>query len=342
LVIDGVSWRILLDDLERSYAALAAESEGGAAVAARRPSNSYGAWARRLASEAATDETLAELPYWLGQQPGLGERLPRDHDLGPNTVGSSATVLVEFDEGQTSALLREAPRRLRAQAEEVLLFGVAEALCRWTGRGESVVAREGHGREPVGGLEPSRTVGWFTSLYPIRLRRAGGGVVERLASVRDQIRAVPRKGLGYGLLRYVRGEAALAGGAWPEVSFNYLGQWDANLGGLFRGAAEDAGQSQWAGEGRASVLEVHGSVSEGRLRMEWEYSRNLHSRETVVALAQVFRDAVAEVIHACEAGHVAHAPADVADHSLGDDEVADLSLSDEELDDLIAEVRVHE
>jgi non-ribosomal peptide synthase protein (TIGR01720 family) len=326
LVIDGVSWRILLDEVERRYAELSARVASGtqpadlSAGGTRPTASAYRQWVSRLVTEAASDETLGELSYWQ-QQVGAGDRLPRDHERGGNTVDSSDTVAVEFDAAQTSALLRDLPRRLRAQAEEVLLYAVSEALCRWTGRPEAVIACEGHGREPLGGMEPSRSVGWFTTLYPVRLRRAEGGVAERLTAVREQLRGVPRKGMGYGLLKYVRAEASLAGADEPEVSFNYLGQWDANLGGLFRGAAESAGESQWGGEERPSVLEVHGSVSEGRLRMGWTYSRNLHTEESVARVAGWFREAVEEAIAASlSEGHSATPPTEVSDVDFSDAE----------------------
>jgi non-ribosomal peptide synthase protein (TIGR01720 family) len=391
LVIDGVSWRILLDQVERAYG----ELQTGRESVPDTQGSSFGQWAHALVREAASDETRRELNYWLTQQARADERLPRDHERGANTVESGESVAVEFDVEQTDVLLRELPRRLRAQVEEALLFGVVEALREWSGRTEVVVECEGHGREPVAGVDVSRTVGWFTTLYPVRFasgvksgeRRnadatqtadathntdathaadathnsdathnadatqsvnathideathTGVPVAERLGEVKEQLRAVPRKGLGYGLLKYLGSARELMSGASAEVSFNYLGQWDANLGGLFRGATESEGASQWGGEERAHVVEVHGSVHGGRLRMVWTFSRNLHERETMERVAGLFRHAVEAVITACGRDGVALLRSE--DDTAGVED-SDFSLSDAELDDLLAEVGARE
>ncbi|HEV2799872.1 MAG TPA: amino acid adenylation domain-containing protein, partial [Pyrinomonadaceae bacterium] len=332
LVIDGVSWRILLDQMERSY-------REGTHNDLRAQVSSFGQWARRLELEARSEETQRELAYWMKQQPRVDEHVPRDFEAGANTVESSESVAVEFDAEQTEVLLREVPRHLRAQVEEALLLGVVEALREWSGKSEAVVEYEGHGREPLAGVDVSQTVGWFTTLYPVRFVLEGEATIaERLREVRDQLRAVPRKGLGYGLLKYVGGGGELQG-ASAEVVFNYLGQWDANLGGLFRASAENVGASQWGGERRSHVIEIYGSVHGGRLRMVWTYSRNVHRRETVERVAGLFRQTVEAVVAACaQEGAAASVPGDYA----WDLETDDFSLSNAELDDLLAEVGARE
>ncbi|MDQ1558181.1 MAG: hypothetical protein QOD32_1241 [Pyrinomonadaceae bacterium] len=351
LVIDGVSWRILLDQVERVYQ----DVQAGKESVLRGQGSSFGQWAQALMQEAGSDETQGELAYWLTQQPRRDERLPRDYKAGANTVASSESIAVEFDAEQTDILLREVPRRLRAQVEEVLVLGVVEALREWGGNQSVVVECEGHGREPVAGVDVTQTVGWFTTLYPVRFTKTtegdmtcdsrsatsdNGGVTitERLREVRDQLRGVPRKGLGYGLLKYV-GQAEALAGVNAEVSFNYLGQWDANLGGLFHGAQESAGESQWEGEERSHLIEVHGSVSGARLRMVWTYSRNLHKAETMERVAALFRRTVEQVVAAC----VGECDAGLClEDESAEAESSDFSLSDAELSDLLAEVGARE
>ncbi|MDQ1591304.1 MAG: hypothetical protein QOG71_1931, partial [Pyrinomonadaceae bacterium] len=351
LVIDGVSWRILLDQVERVYQDLQAGRES----ALRGQGSSFGQWAHALVREAESDETQGELAYWLTQQRRRDERLPRDSETGANTVESSESIAVEFDAEQTDTLLREVPRRMRAQVEEVLVLGVVAALQEWSGSKSVIVECEGHGREPLTGVDVTQTVGWFTTLYPVRFSQATEGemtrdssgasddsgasdngamsngdatIAERLREVRDQLRAVPRKGLGYGLLKYV-GQAEELRDANAEVSFNYLGQWDANLGGMFRGGSESVGASQWAGEERSHVIGVNGSVSGGRLRVVWTFSRSLHKAETMERVAELFRRTVEAVVAAC--GDQSETPAPV--------EVSDLSFSDAEWKALLTAVR---
>jgi non-ribosomal peptide synthase protein (TIGR01720 family) len=330
LVIDGVSWRILLDEVERAYGGLVGARVGVAWVSGGGGGSSYGEWAERLVAEAGSAATAAELEYWEAQQEG--EELPREQELGADTVGAAEAVTVEFSAAETSTLLRGVPRQLRAQLEEVLLLGVVEAVCEWSGRERLVVRCEGHGREPLSGVAVEQTVGWFTTLYPVRFERGRGSVRERLRGVQQRLQAVPRRGLGYGLLKYVQGAAGLAGEWEAGVSFNYLGQWDANLAGIFQGAAESVGRSQWAGERRGAAWEVHGSVHGGQLRLAWSYSRNAHRRETMERVAARFRAVVMEVIAACRDQRQLPAPA----------EVSDISLSDLEWKDLLAEVGARE
>ncbi|MDX6268933.1 MAG: hypothetical protein QOD28_156, partial [Acidobacteriota bacterium] len=340
LVIDGVSWRILLDQVERVYQDLQAGRES----VLRGQGSSFGQWAHALVREAESDETRGELAYWLTQQPRRDEGLLRDSETGANTVESSESIAVEFDAEQTDTLLREVPRRMRAQVEEVLVLGVVEALREWSGNQSVVVECEGHGREPLASVDVTQTVGWFTTLYPVRFTQATEGdvtrdsrgatsdsrtmVTKRLREVGEQLRGVPRKGLGYGLLKYV-GQAEELRDASAEVSFNYLGQWDANLGGMFRGGSESAGASQWAGEERSHVIGVNGSVSGGRLRVVWTFSRNLHKAETMERVAELFRRTVEQVVAAC--GDQSESPAPV--------EVSDLSFSDAEWKALLTAVR---
>jgi non-ribosomal peptide synthase protein (TIGR01720 family) len=277
-------------------------------VTGARGGSSYGEWAERLVAEAGSAATAEELEYWVAQQDG--EELPREQELGADTVGAAEAVTVEFSAAETATLLRGVPRQLRAQLEEVLLLGVVEAVCEWSGRETLVVRCEGHGREPLSGVAVEQTVGWFTTLYPVRFERGRGSVRERLRGVQQRLQAVPRRGLGYGLLKYVQGAAALAGEREAGVSFNYLGQWDANLAGIFQGAAESVGRSQWAGERRGAEWEVHGSVHGGQLRLAWGYSRNAHRRETLERVAERFRAVVAEVIAACHDERQRPAPTD--------------------------------
>jgi amino acid adenylation domain-containing protein/non-ribosomal peptide synthase protein (TIGR01720 family) len=311
LVIDAVSWRILLDQLETCYRG----NENTSEFRNVSRHSSYGEWANRLEAEADSQETSEEKDFWVGQEEG--EELPKDEIKGRNTVATEEDIAVEFTEEQTGVLLREVPTRLRAQIDEVLMMGVVESIAVWTGGERVSVECEGHGRPDVTGAQVAETVGWFTSIYPMCLQRVSGEIEEKLKAIKEQMRRVPRGGIGYGLLKYVKREQALAG-ARKELSFNYLGQWDANLGGLFTVSDESCGSSQWDGEERKHVLEVHGSVSHGRLRMVWSFSSNLHRRETIQRVANCFRQTVEAVIDACKTGTQSFSPSDVSDVPLSD------------------------
>src|SRR5207253_1356835 len=197
-----------------------------------------------------TDEVAAPLPA------SFDPALPLDHH-GANTVTSTRSVTVALDPDDTRALLADVPGTYRTQINDVLLAALGQVLSRWTGADRVLITLEGHGREELlDGVDLSRTVGWFTTLFPVALDMAGDrDWGETLKSVKEQLRAVPRRGLGYGALRYLRQgipqAESLAGGPEPQVSFNYLGQFDwasdgdqglyrAMLGGLGGDVSSDA------------------------------------------------------------------------------------------------------
>ncbi|HVR99442.1 MAG TPA: amino acid adenylation domain-containing protein, partial [Thermoanaerobaculia bacterium] len=237
LVVDGVSWRVLVEDLETLYR--------GEEPAAK--TTSFQRWAGLLAERAGSPELAEQAAWWLERLRGPVVPLPLDLEEGADTVGSADTVVVSLEEEETRALLQEVPRAYRTQINDVLLAALTEALGAWTGSRHLLVDLEGHGREDLfEGVDVSRTVGWFTALYPVVLDLDGVyGPGATLKAVKERLRAVPDRGLGYGLLRYLAtGEAAetLRRQRQAEVVLNYLGQLDQSAEGrLLRGAAEPAG-----------------------------------------------------------------------------------------------------
>ena len=191
LVVDGVSWRILLDDLQTFLAAPDENAPMG-------KTTSYLAWANRLRERAATD-FADELVYW--DQPSE-TRLPRDHQ-GSNTVAGMGTVEEILSVEETSFFLSDARSTCRAQVDEILLTGLTVALGAWVGRDRVDIELEGHGRDcDDEDVDLSRTVGWFTTRYPVSLPADGN-----LVSIKDEIRSVPNRGLGWGVLRYLSPQA---------------------------------------------------------------------------------------------------------------------------------------
>jgi len=202
---------------------------------------------------------------------------------------------------------------------------------------------EGHGREEIfEDVDLTRTVGWFTTVFPVLLdvpgREGPGGV---LTSVKEQLRAVPGRGLGYGLLRYLRGSrdvlsAGLVALPQAEVSFNYLGQLDQAFqdASPFRIAPESVGPSHSVEAKRRYRLDVRSSVLNGRLGIRWAYSENQYRPETIEALSARVMEALRELIAHClnpEAGGYTPSDFDKANLSREDlDDVMDsLDLDDD-------------
>ncbi len=311
LAVDGVSWRVLLEDLEGACRALAA----GRAPALPPRTTSFQAWARRLVEHAAAPETAAELDFWLAAAaPAVPPPVDFDRvfEPGEDLAGAARTVTAGLDAAATAELLRRAPADFKAEVEELLLTALAEAWNRWSGAAAVTVELEGHGREELfPDADLSRTVGWFTAAYPLTLDAAPGAAPEtadpdaataaRLRAVKEQLRAVPRRGVGYGLLRRLSplpGAAALARRPEPPIAFNYLGQLDAALpaGGLLSPAPEAIGAGRSPRQRRRHLFEINARIAGGRLGATFTYSARRHRRETVEALAEGFADALRRLL----------------------------------------------
>ncbi|MFL9869997.1 condensation domain-containing protein, partial [Paraburkholderia fungorum] len=227
LAVDGVSWRVLLEDLQAAYEQI----RSGATPALPEKTASYGAWSMRLQEYARTKAVRETRDYWqrIGETPAA---IPLDHEQGDNTQASARQRTVTLDAATTRQLLKDAPSAYRTQVNDLLLVALGRALCGWTKREAIRIDVEGHGREDVfDDIDVSRTCGWFTTLFPVRLAPQGE-TGEAICRVKEALRAIPARGLGFGALRHFGVEedrAALSGIAPAQVVFNYLGQFDSSF-----------------------------------------------------------------------------------------------------------------
>jgi non-ribosomal peptide synthase protein (TIGR01720 family) len=306
LVMDGMSWRILLEDMRQAYRQL---SEGQEAKLAQK-TTSFKRWAELLMSYAQSSEARREMSYWHGELSKDFAGLPVDHVNAENVEASARTVSVSLTPEETHALLHEVPAAYRTQINDALLTALAQALWLWTKQPRALMELEGHGREDVlEGVELSRTVGWFTTAFPLALKvESKGDIGEDLRRVKEQLRAIPGRGLGFGLLRYMtegyESAERLRGSIRPEVSFNYLGQLDQALdeGSAFGLAKESIGPTHSGRAMRTHLLEVEASIIDGQLQVVWGYSENMHRRQTVESLAHDYICSLRKLIAHCRSG----------------------------------------
>ena len=303
LVVDGVSWRILLEDLGRAYGQL----RRGEAVNLPPKTTSFARWAERLEEYARSEQARGELEYWIALPAERVKPLPLDRRGGRNHEAAARTLTVALGTEETRALLREVPEAYHTQINDVLLTALLDAFSRWTGERALLVELEGHGREELfDEFDLSRTVGWFTSAFPVLLEadewRTPG---EALKSVKEQLRSTPRRGIGYGLLRYLSGDAEAARRMRrppeTEVSFNYLGQLDQMLrdSALFEPAPESVGAARHGGARRSQLLDVNAYVIEQQLKIDWVYGAEFHLHTTIESLAQRFLEALRAIVAHC-------------------------------------------
>jgi non-ribosomal peptide synthase protein (TIGR01720 family) len=309
LIVDGVSWRILIDELATAYNQI--DREPG------RPATPFYLWAERLQAYSHSEEVRAEAAYWLDAKRTRAQRLLDRRGAGPNTVASARTVVVSLSTADTDVLLHEAQPAFRASAGDILAASLVHALAEHTGARSFLLDIEGHGREPLfKDLDMSRTIGWFTSVYPFFIELNDiEDPIEVLKQVKEQLRAVPNNGIRYGLLRYGAGDAEirtrLRDMPQPDISFNYFGQLSRAENDYAEEAVESPGPVQDARGRRAHPIEINSSVRLGRFEAVWTYSANLHTQAEVEGLAAAFLAALRTLLSGCRSAS-AFTPSDFA------------------------------
>ncbi|MBQ0985577.1 amino acid adenylation domain-containing protein [Streptomyces sp. F63] len=330
LVIDVVSWRILLEDLQTLLEQARQEQE----LVLPAKSSSWREWAARLAEEALGAETAGEVAYWSEQCAGPVAELPLDGPVDGNTVGAGRVVEAVLGAEETGALLREVPAVFGTRVNDVLLTGVASAVGAWARGGHVRVDVEGHGREDLfGDVDVSRTTGWFTTVSPLRLPvPAPDAPGEGLKRIKELLRGRPRQGIGYGLLAHGPEDTALGGAPGAQLSFNHLGQFDGSFAGSFAASLGEAGPD-WAPENRRPYLiDIVSSVQDGELRMQWTYNGTAHREETIRRVAERTLETLRQLVReARRPGAVGYTPSDLPLSGLSQEGV------DELVDDLRAQ-----
>ena len=332
LAVDGVSWRILLADLTQGLQ----QVMNGESMTPAPKTTSLQYWASRLEEYSNSEPLRQQLDYWLSDERRWVRPLPMDHSGGANTRSSSQVVRVSLSEAQTRALLQGVPAVYHTQINDFLLTALAETLYSWTGERQVLVDLEGHGREPLfEEVDLSRTMGWFTSLFPVLLD-LGENVDpgSRLKAIKEQQRAIPERGLGYGLLRYMCGETevrdALTEMPQAQVSFNYHGHLDQVIedSGIFGTSEERMGDAASPTGLRSHTLDVLSRISGGCLHVGWHFSVNQYERATIERLASGYIEHLAQLIEHCQSADAGgFTPSDFPDAHLSQQELDRLPRS---------------
>jgi amino acid adenylation domain-containing protein/non-ribosomal peptide synthase protein (TIGR01720 family) len=290
LVLDGLSWRIIIEDLIAAYD----QAHRGLPVTLQPKTASFRAWGEALSRHARTLAGSNEAEWWSMND--NGPEIPLDTPGAANIESSARVITVALDPERTTALLHEAPAAYGTLINDVLLAALALAARDWTGESALRLDLMGHGRETVGeDIDVSRTVGWFTSLFPVALDVGRAQSPDAaLPLVRDQLRRIPGRGLGYGLLRYLATDTeagkSLHGTPGPRLSFNYLGQFDQALapGWSLRVARTRCGPTRDPASPRAYALEVDAMVVDGRLTVDWTFGSGLFREDSIRSVAEGF------------------------------------------------------
>ncbi|MCP4218602.1 MAG: amino acid adenylation domain-containing protein [bacterium] len=316
LVIDGVSWRILLEDLAAGYN----QTEKGESLSFPPKTDSFKYWAEQSIDFAAGHSATREIPYWKALEETDVEPLPADHPLtaGERKYCDLHSLSVTLDEKETQSLLTETNRAFNTRIDDLLLTALGLAYQRWCGRDRLLINLEGHGREDIGGdMDVSRSIGWFTSLYPVLLApwdgtpftRGGSPVREdvsyALRNVKESLRRIPANGIGYGLLKYLA-PANLAEeihfSLQPGILFNYLGSFDAGAGeadGLFTLTDMPTGANSHPDMINPHALEIDAVILDGKMTLTFGYNKKEFETDTIKRLADFYLENLSELITLC-------------------------------------------
>jgi amino acid adenylation domain-containing protein/non-ribosomal peptide synthase protein (TIGR01720 family) len=338
LVVDGVSWRVLREDLESLYFAAA----GSASSALPEKTSSLQTWSKALHEHARSAAGQSSFAHWhaLAARPVLN--LPH-HAAGQSPFAAEGKLITQLSREDTRALLQRLPAVFQTQINDALLTALARALQRGTGSRTLSIDLEGHGREHLtDGVDVSRTVGWFTTLFPIALDvEPGADAVDTLLSVKDQLQRIPDRGLSWGLLRYLASDAAVRNGlaSMPAspVLFNYLGQFDAVVAdsALFSFAAESTGPWRSPHARRTHALEIVAVVRNGQLEIAWHHDADAQHEASIAQLASDMVAGLRELIaHAQPSRRRAPTPADFPLAGLDAASLARLVSRYPQLDDI--------
>jgi len=286
LAVDGVSWRILLDDLRTALDQIAR----GEPISLGEKSDSFKSWATAL--EARVAGASAEETWWREIEQANTKPLPYDFDAPPLLLEADTSELrITLSAEDTEALRSRVHRAYNTRTNDVLLAALAGALREWAG-GAVRVDLEAHGRDSLDGLDVSRTVGWFTTIYPIVLDAPGGDDPgAQLVAVKERLRRTPSHGEGYGLLRQGRPSGA-------PILFNFLGQFDSDIEELSI-ADEGRGPEQGPRARLTHDIVFGGWVSEKRLNLTLRYSTKRFEERTVARLLDIYRRSLEACIAHC-------------------------------------------
>ncbi len=338
LVVDGVSWRILLEDFAVGYQQVLS----GDKIKFQDKTDSYQEWAQQLIEYAQTQEPLKELSYWrdvvLTETPPLPNDYEEDNEATPRKkVGSyRETLSVTISQPETSSFLKEANHAYTTQALDLLLTALGLTIKQWIGSPRLLINLEGHGREHViKGVDITRTVGWFTSQFPILVEmNAAHDLSNCIIAVKESLRKIPNNGIGYGILRYLVSDETTQGSCFkkePEIGFNYLGQVGQefhreNIHHNITISKMKMGDPINPYNMMNRALSIDGSVKEGELCLEFYYDGARYMKSTIEKLAEGLKKNLLDILQHCLSKKEKKlTPSDI---------IEDVKLSSEEIEDI--------
>lgn len=297
LIIDGVSWRIIFEDLSALYQ----QYTTGQPLSMPAKTHSFKYWMEKQTAYAWSDKLREEAPYWSAVDSAQVENLLPDNPAGSNTKKDSAVSSVLLNEEQTNLLLTQCYKAYKTDINDILLAALSLAFYQQFNMNSVVIRLEGHGREAIANnIDISRTIGWFTTHYPIVLKISDGeNNLRQLLEVKEYLHRIPNKGIGYGILKYITGKDYTIS---PEISFNYLGDFGSGVSSgneqlLFEFSGDYKGKEVPDNRSRDILFNVNCMVAGGQMRLSIEYSASQYERSTIDKLLEQFQQQLESLIN---------------------------------------------
>ncbi|WP_342551890.1 non-ribosomal peptide synthase/polyketide synthase [Paenibacillus sp. FSL R7-0652] len=302
LVIDGVSWRILLEDFSTIYHQLKSNKEPVLPM----KTDSYKEWSEKLNEYAKSNNLLSEIPYWAEIEKLSRLRpLSKDHTGSESSAPINEVISVMLSKEKTNTLLTRVSKAYNTEIDDILLTALALSIKSWTRQNRVCVELEGHGREKFNeDTNVSRTIGWFTSKYPIILDVQSEEIGQQIKTVKEMLRKVPNKGVGYEILKYLtprERNVDLNFETLPEISFNYLGQFNGSNedNGFIKLSPYSGGENISNQSKRTFPLAITGIVNNQQLTLSVSYNTNEFLTENIERLLNHYQDQLIKVIDHC-------------------------------------------
>ncbi|MCB2354692.1 non-ribosomal peptide synthetase [Clostridium estertheticum] len=319
LVVDGVSWRILLQDFVDCYK----EAAEGGKIQLPQKTDSYKEWADRLYEYANSSELLQEIEFWKMVEDSSIVSLPKDANCVSDTMRDSSVMEVSLSEEDTLKLLTNVNNAYNTEINDILLSALAMALKQWTGQDKAIINMEGHGREEINtNINLTRTVGWFTSIYPILLdMKFCEDISYHIRYVKESIRRIPNKGMGYGVLKYLTSDENKKNvelKLCPEICFNYLGQFGMDMDTeMFSMSDIYAGSPVSPETSRPYKFDINGMIVNGKLVFTFNYNKYEYNEASVFKFTDNFKSSLEKIIQHCvQCSSTILTPSDFGDNKL--------------------------
>jgi len=308
LVVDTVSWRILIEDIETGYR----QALSGQPVRLPEKSDSFKRWAEKILWYADSEKLQEEKAYWLAAQSDSCPKLPQDFKASGNLIKDSRIISRRLSPQDTQELLGGVHHVYSTNINDILLTALARTLKQWHGSDKIRIMMEqwhgsdkirimmeGHGREALfDDVNVGRTVGWFTSIYPITLELPKtSDIGEQIRHIRELLKKIPSNGIGYAILKYLK--YALPDVSSPQISFNYLGQFDGAEKGLFQISDESAGDPVSPMAERFHDIDISGAVVHGQLELSLTFNTGQYKAQTMETLLDNYVVQLKEVVSHC-------------------------------------------